>query len=258
MHQIILKDLKYYSHIGVFDFEKEQGQAFVVDLILDLGFIEAAKQDDLGKTVNYGEIFQLLENYFTEAKVDLLEFACNEIIEQVLNFDQRINAVDLTLKKPQAPIEGDFAYMAVRQKRKRNNLVYLSLGSNLGDPLKQLDDAVEYLQDISGITHFRCSSYIATKPWGKTDQPDFVNAAVEFNYTGTPFELLAECQKIENRMGRSRIEKWGPRLIDIDIIFFGDLELNHPQLIIPHPYHRERDFVMDPILELTRNISRNK
>ncbi|HHT25161.1 MAG TPA: 2-amino-4-hydroxy-6-hydroxymethyldihydropteridine diphosphokinase [Clostridiaceae bacterium] len=252
MHQIIMKDLQFKSHIGVFDFEKEQGQKFAVDLILDLGYIEAAEQDDLEKTVNYAAIFQLLENYFEKSKVDLLEFACGEIIQEILKFDSRILNVDLTLKKPQAPIAGDFAYMAVRQQRKRYNLVYLSIGSNLNDPVKQLDDAVNFLQQIPGISHFRCSSYIATKPWGKTDQPDFFNAATEFIYQGTPFELLRACQNIENKMGRNRIEKWGPRLIDIDIIFFGDLEINHPELVIPHPYFRERDFVMDPIMELKR------
>lgn len=258
MYQIILKDLKYQSHIGVFDFEKEQGQTFIVDLVLELGFIEAAEQDDLNKTINYGEIFSILEDYFADSKVDLLEFACNEIIEKLLNFDQKIISVDLTLKKPQAPIDGDFEYMAVRQHRKRKNLVYLSLGSNLNQPVKQLDDAVEYLKQITGISHFRCSSYISTKPWGKPDQPEFINAAVEFEYEGTPFELLKQCQHIENKMGRNRSEKWGPRLIDIDIIFFGDLEINHPDLVIPHPYYRERDFVMNPILELKRSIYHDK
>ncbi len=258
MHQIILKDLVFYSHIGVFDFEKTEGQEFRLDLVLEFGYIEAADQDDLQKTCNYAEIYQLLTEYFAKSRVNLLEYACSEIIDLLLDYDASIVSADLTLKKPEAPIEGQFAYMAVREKRKRNNLVYLSLGSNLGDSAAILKQAIERIEVLPEVSHLRASEFIQTMPWGKTDQPNFVNAAVELIYRGSPFKLLRQCQKIESDLGRKRLVKWGPRLIDIDIIFFDDLEINSPELIIPHPYFRERDFVMEPIMELKRQFPLSK
>ncbi len=247
-----MKEMSFFSRIGVLDFEKAKGQNFLVDLTLDYGYIQAADTDDLKQTTNYADVYSLLENYFAECKVDLLEYACNEIIDLLFSFDEKIVRVDILLKKPQAPINGKFAYMAVRQKRKRHNLVYLSLGSNLGDSVRLLDRAVEMLTAIPEVSHLRTSKYIQTMPWGKIDQPNFVNAAVELIYQGSPFKLLRQCQEIEIKLGRKRLVKWGPRLIDIDIIFFDDLEINTEELKIPHPYFRERDFVMDPILELKR------
>lgn len=258
MHQIILQDLVFQSHIGVLDFEKRDGQEFVVDLILEFGYIEAADNDQLEKTCNYAEVYQLLAGYFKDSRVDLLEYAASQLIDLLLDYDQSIVSVDLTLKKPQAPIEGNFAYMAVRQKRKRNNLVYLSIGSNLGDSVALLKEAVKRLEALPEVSHLRASSFIQTMPWGKTDQPNFVNAAIELIYQGSPYTLLRQCQKIELDMGRERLVKWGPRLIDIDIIFFDDLEINSPDLKIPHPYFRERDFVMEPIMELKRQFPLHK
>lgn len=252
MNQIIMKEMSFFSKIGVLNFEKEKGQNFIVDLTLDYGYIQAADTDDLKQTTDYAGVYSLLESYFAKCRADLLESVCNEIIDLLLAFDEKIVQVDILLKKPEAPINGKFAYMAVRQKRKRHNLVYLSLGSNLGDSVKMLDRAIEMLKDIPEISHLRESKYIQTMPWGKTDQPNFVNAAVELIYQGSPFKLLHQCQKIETELGRKRIVKWGPRLIDIDIIFFDDLTINTQELKIPHPYYRERDFVMEPILELKR------
>ncbi len=247
-----MKDMFFFSHIGVFDFEKKQGQRFIVDLVLDFGYCEAADTDELSQTTSYADVFQQLEKYFEQASVDLLEHACTEIIDLLFEFDSKIVAIDIVLKKPDAPIDGQFGYMAVHQKRKRYNLVYLSLGSNLGNSVELLHIAIEKLEALSGVSHLRKSEFIQTMPWGKTDQPNFVNAAVELIYQGSPFKLLKQCQQIEMEMGRKRKEKWGPRLIDIDIIFFDDLEINTETLKIPHPYHRERDFVMNPILELKR------
>ena len=113
------------------------------------------------------------------------------------------------------------------------NGVYLLLGSNLGDRKKNL------LQAQKSIGHFGAilatSSLHQTQAWGNTQQPDFLNQVIQFSYEKSPQQLLAEVLGIENVMGRQRIEKWGPRIIDIDILFFGKVTLAEKNLVIPHP-----------------------
>ncbi len=129
-------------------------------------------------------------------------------------------------------------------------LCYLSLGSNMGDRKYYLEQAVDKLRELPGVCDLRVASIYETAPWGNTDQQTFLNTAVAFNYSYDAYRLIAECQKIELSLGRERHEQWGPRTIDIDIIFFGNSKSNDPHLTLPHPYYQERDFVLIPLLEL--------
>lgn len=127
---------------------------------------------------------------------------------------------------------------------------WLSLGANIGDPPAQLADAVDRIISQPQIALIAASTVITTKPWGKTDQPDFANMAISIVTSLKPLELLDFLQGIELAMGRERIEVWGPRLIDIDIIAYDRrIELS-PRLTLPHPYAHERDFVLDPLREI--------
>ena len=127
---------------------------------------------------------------------------------------------------------------------------WLSLGANIGDPPAQLADAVDRIISQPQIALIAASSVITTKPWGKTDQPDFANMAMSVVTSLKPLELLDVLQSIELAMGRERIEVWGPRLIDIDITAYDRrIELS-PRLTLPHPYAHERDFVLDPLREI--------
>ena len=127
---------------------------------------------------------------------------------------------------------------------------WLSLGANIGNPPAQLADAVDRIISQPQIALIAASSVITTKPWGKTDQPDFANMAMSIVTSLKPLELLDVLQGIELAMGRERIEVWGPRLIDIDIIAYDRrIELS-PRLTLPHPYAHERDFVLDPLREI--------
>jgi 2-amino-4-hydroxy-6-hydroxymethyldihydropteridine diphosphokinase len=132
---------------------------------------------------------------------------------------------------------------------------WLSLGANIGDPAAQLADAVERLAHHEAISVTARSTVIRTKPWGKLDQPDFANMAVAITTTLSPQDLLAACLAIEAEMGRTRIEVWGPRLIDIDIIAYERLEMTSQRLTIPHPHAHDRDFVLDPLGEIAPDIA---
>ncbi|MHA6690422.1 2-amino-4-hydroxy-6-hydroxymethyldihydropteridine diphosphokinase [Devosia sp. A449] len=132
---------------------------------------------------------------------------------------------------------------------------WLSLGANIGDPSAQLAEALRRIDSHDAISITKQSRVIITKAWGKTDQPDFANMAIELETSLKPLELLDVFQSIELEMGRIRKEVWGPRLIDLDIIAYDQLVLHTPRLTIPHPYAHERDFVLSPLSEIAPEVS---
>lgn len=132
---------------------------------------------------------------------------------------------------------------------------WLSLGANIGDPPAQLAKAVRRIADEDTITVTSQSRVLATRPWGKTGQPDFANMALALETSLEPLELLDILQAIELDMGRVRKEVWGPRLIDIDIIAYDRLELDSPRLTLPHRHAHERDFVLAPLREIAPDVA---
>jgi 2-amino-4-hydroxy-6-hydroxymethyldihydropteridine diphosphokinase len=133
-------------------------------------------------------------------------------------------------------------------------LVFLGLGSNLGERRKNLLTALEKLGNNSQINILACSKIRETPPYGKTDQPDFLNCAVKIQTTLSPAELLHFSQKTEDLLGRIRSKHWGPRIIDIDILYYGNKIVDLPQLKIPHPEIPKRKFVLEPLNELSPNF----
>jgi 2-amino-4-hydroxy-6-hydroxymethyldihydropteridine diphosphokinase len=127
--------------------------------------------------------------------------------------------------------------------------VFLGLGSNLGDRLDNLRRALRLLED-RGVRVLRSSRVYETDPVGGPPQPDYLNAVVEVETGGTARELLTNCLEAERALGRVRKERWGPRLIDIDVLTFGAQEIEEPDLRVPHPRMHERGFVLIPLLEL--------
>lgn len=132
---------------------------------------------------------------------------------------------------------------------------WLSLGANIGDPPAQLAEAIRRIQAHPAISVVGQSSVLTTKPWGKTDQPDFANQAVTVETSLEPLELLDVILGIELDMGRVRKEVWGPRLIDIDMIAYERLEMATPRLSLPHPHAHERDFVLVPLGEIAPEVT---
>jgi 2-amino-4-hydroxy-6-hydroxymethyldihydropteridine diphosphokinase len=129
------------------------------------------------------------------------------------------------------------------------SIVYISIGSNLGDREENCAHAIKLLKE-NGITVKKQSSMHETEPWGVKDQPKFINMAVEVETDKKPEELLRVLKEIEKEIGRTETTKWGPRVIDLDILFYDDLILKTPVLEIPHPLLQERDFVLKPLSEI--------
>ncbi|HVI06702.1 MAG TPA: 2-amino-4-hydroxy-6-hydroxymethyldihydropteridine diphosphokinase [Candidatus Binatia bacterium] len=125
---------------------------------------------------------------------------------------------------------------------------YLSLGSNLGDRARNIATAISSLREIGEVAAM--SSLYETEPVEFTDQPWFLNSAVALDTKASPAELMADILAIEEKMGRRRLVKKGPRVIDIDILFFGDQVVESSSLLIPHPSIAERRFVLEPLAEI--------
>lgn len=130
------------------------------------------------------------------------------------------------------------------------NKVYLSLGSNIGDRLAYLKRAICLLMQNSDLSNVILSSFYETAPQGYTDQDYFVNCVVGFETDLEPMKLLRVCQKIEKDLKRVWLFRWGPRTIDLDILTYGNIEMDDKELEIPHPRMLERAFVMVPLSEL--------
>ena len=140
--------------------------------------------------------------------------------------------------------------------------IYLSIGSNLGEREENCRKAIELLID-AGVKVKKQSKPVETKPWGVKDQPSFINMALQANTSLEPLELLAALKNIEHEMGRhpqEDIPRWGPRLIDLDILLYskgdkgGGIVLETPELTIPHPRMHERAFVLAPLAEIAPDI----
>ncbi|MSU75475.1 MAG: 2-amino-4-hydroxy-6-hydroxymethyldihydropteridine diphosphokinase [Candidatus Magasanikbacteria bacterium] len=129
-------------------------------------------------------------------------------------------------------------------------IVYLGLGSNIGDTKKNLHAAITALEKLGSIS--KISSLYKTEPVGFIDQPWFLNEVIELITTLSPEELLKKTQEIENSLGRERIIHWGPRTLDIDILLYDNVVLETPTLTIPHSRMHERRFVLEPLAEIAK------
>lgn len=133
--------------------------------------------------------------------------------------------------------------------------VYVALGANLANPTLQLDDAVSALGALAIGDSLRVSGYYASKPMGEVLQPDYVNAVAGFETALTPIELLDALQGIEQQQGRVRLQHWGPRTLDLDILLYGQQQISLPRLTVPHYGMKQRSFVLIPLADIAPTLT---
>lgn len=252
MDKIYINELEFIGYHGVLNEEQVLGQKFIISVMMyiDEKFTKkAGRDDDLNYSIHYGMVAEDIKKIFYEKRYKLLESLGNKIAVELLHKYPLMEKIRVSIKKPWAPIGMIFNDVEVKVVRKRHK-VYLSLGSNIGDRSNNLNTAIRYIENLPDTFITKKSSILNTEPFGFTDQDDFLNMCLEIETQFTPHELLDELLAIEKKMGRIREFKWGPRNIDIDILFYDKEIINTHNLALPHPYIAERDFVLTPLSEI--------
>ncbi len=134
------------------------------------------------------------------------------------------------------------------------HLAYVGIGSNLGDKIDQCQKAISEILAIHGHRLIAQSSFYKTRPVGFLAQDWFINGVIQIETNLEPLELLRKLKEIERKMGRKETVRWGPRLIDLDLLLYDDLEMKTEELEIPHPRLKERQFVLIPLVEISPNL----
>lgn len=249
LDRIHIENLVVFAHHGVLESENELGQKFLVTLDLFADLRAAGREDDLGKTLNYAEICHFVKGIMEDRNYNLIEAVAEKIAHELLLKYDGLVSVDVEIKKPWAPIMLPLDAVSVRISRSWHT-AYLSIGSNLGDKESYLDFAIDRLNKDKETKVTKISEYIETEPYGGIDQDNFLNGALEIRTLKSPEELLLFIHEIEKDGNRERLIHWGPRTIDIDIIFYDQEIIESEDLTIPHWDMANRMFVLEPMMNI--------
>lgn len=248
---IVLQGVSARGFHGVLDVEKAEGQEFVVDVTLEVDLRRAGRTDLLAHTVSYAEVAADVVALITGPSLDLIETLADRIAAAALR-RPLVQAVTVTVHKPQAPVGVPFGDVQVVVERHRDEPVVIALGANLGAVQATLEAAVRGLAEVDGLQVTAVSDLFETDPVGGPEQPAYLNAVVLGRTRLAAFSVLTELHRIEAEHGRVRETRWGARSLDCDLIQYGDPEVgsdlvsNDPELMLPHPRAQERAFVLAP------------
>lgn len=251
--EIRIDELEVYAYHGVFPEENKKGQTFYVNAVLYADFRQAAKNDDLKLSTHYGEVCEFITNYMKKNTFKMIETVAENMSREILLTFPNLQGIDLEIKKPDAPIPLPFGCVSVKVHRQWHR-VYVAVGSNLGDKKQHIQNGILLLREKAELKVIRESELIVTKPYGGVEQDDFLNGVIEIDTLLTPDELLLFLHEIETSQNRERKVHWGPRTLDLDIIFYDKLVMENDALIIPHVDMQNRDFVLKPLLQLIPNF----
>lgn len=246
MDQIIIENLEIFGYHGVFEEEAFLGQKFIVNARLYLDTRQAGQTDDLTQSLDYGEVCQFIKKLVETERYMLIEKIAEEIASGLLLTYELLQKVEITVKKPWAPVRVHLDTVAVRIERGWHT-VYLSIGSNMGDKEGYLDFAIDRLNAFPDTKVTEVSDYIETEPYGDVEQDNFLNGALKIQTLKSPEELLDTTMAIEQEAHRERIVHWGPRTLDIDILFYDDAIIHTKRLTVPHIEIPKRTFVLEPL-----------
>lgn len=252
--RIEVRGLLVTTVVGVLAHERTMAQPLQIDLDLHVDLRDAGRTDDLSDTANYGDVAERVALIVRESKDALLERVADRIAEMVVGID-RVEAVDVTVTKLRPPIPEQLDSTAVRIRRHRRDydtvlrdqhLAIIALGSSLGDREGYLRLAVSSFDDVQ-----RTSRVFETDPVGGPEgQGAYLNMVMSVQTPLDPYALLRRCQQIESAALRQRVVHWGPRTLDVDLLFYDDVRIDDPQLTVPHPRFAERRFVLAPLEEV--------
>lgn len=249
MDTITIRELELFCNHGVFEEENILGQKFLVSAKLFLDLCPAGEDDELTHSVHYGEVCYMIKDFMEEHTFQLIEAAAEQLARHLLIEIERLEEVELEVCKPWAPIGLPLNNVSVCIRRGWHR-AYLSLGSNMGDRLMFLEDAVATLEADPCCHVLDATEWMETEPYGEVEQEDFLNGCVELRTLYDPYKLLSKLHEIENEAGRERKVHWGPRTLDIDILLYDDQVISTKELTVPHADMHNRAFVLEPMAKL--------
>jgi dihydroneopterin aldolase / 2-amino-4-hydroxy-6-hydroxymethyldihydropteridine diphosphokinase len=254
MDRIAINGLRVMALVGVLPHEREAAQPLQVDLTLHVDLHDAGLSDDLGDTANYGAVSEAVAAVVRESKDLLLERLAARVAEVALGFD-RVEKVTATITKLRPPIPEDVVSTAITVERHRRELnlvpsgvhtAIVALGSNLGDREDYLRFALGELGEVVAQ-----SQVWETAPVGGPEgQGAYLNMVVVVQTHLDPYAFMRHGQRIEAGALRQRLVRWGPRTLDVDLLFHDDTRIDSPELTLPHPRYSERRFVLAPLAEV--------
>lgn len=249
--QIKIEGIVCKTIIGCYEYERDVFQDLIIDIIARLNEHDWVIQDQLTETVNYDELIEFVKSIVAETQYKLLESLAQFIANKLLTKYEIIKNIEINIVKP-AICGVKAREIKVSYFSKRQFKVALALGSNLNLPYQQLIFAIELLNEC--ITKIKIGGFYETKPYGNTQQNNFYNTAIIGYTTLTPQELLAKIITIEKLMGKNKSIENGARVIDIDIIFYENVNYVEQFLKIPHIGAHLRDFVLQPLIDIEPNL----
>ncbi|MDY7101972.1 MAG: 2-amino-4-hydroxy-6-hydroxymethyldihydropteridine diphosphokinase [Actinomycetota bacterium] len=252
--QIELRGLRVLAVVGVLEHERLAPQPLEIDLVLHADLGDAATTDELDDTIDYGAALTAVELAVAESRDLLLERLAGRIADVLLDHP-RVDEAEVTVRKLRPPVASQLDSSAVTLRRTQagrlgidapTHRAVLALGSNLGDREANLREAIRRLGPVRSM-----SQVYETEPIGGPDgQGAYLNMVIDVDTPLDPFALLRHTQRTEASAARKRETHWGARTLDVDIVFYDDVVVRAPELVIPHPRHAERPFVLAPLAEV--------
>lgn len=249
MDIISIKDLVVYAFHGALPEENKLGQNFIISAKLFTNTRPAGRTDTLDKTINYAEVCHFINDFTRKHTVKLIETAAEQLAAQLLLNFSLIKKISLTIKKPSAPVGLPLKYTAVTITRCWHE-VFISFGSNIDNKEKYINDGIRALNNIPQIKNIVISDLYDSSPYGEVAQDNFINGVLKLSTLLSPHELLNILHAVEKAAGRKRTIHWGPRTLDLDILFYDEKIIYDEELIVPHPDMLNRDFVMVPLQQI--------
>ncbi|RHH20954.1 2-amino-4-hydroxy-6-hydroxymethyldihydropteridine diphosphokinase [Blautia obeum] len=249
MDKIEIKNLEIFANHGVFPEENILGQKFVISATLYTDTRKAGLTDELTASIHYGEVSHMITKFTKEHTYKLLEALAENLCQMLLQELPLLKMITLRVEKPWAPVGLPLETVAVETTRGWHT-AYVAFGSNLGDKKKFLDDGIQGLRTTPSCEVEAVSEYLVTEPYGDVEQDEFLNGVLKLRTLLTPEELLDRLHELEAAANRERIIHWGPRTLDLDILFYDNEIIDTPDLHIPHIDMENRDFVLKPMDEI--------
>ncbi|MCI8551037.1 MAG: 2-amino-4-hydroxy-6-hydroxymethyldihydropteridine diphosphokinase [Lachnospiraceae bacterium] len=249
MDKIIIRNLEVFANHGVFPEENKLGQKFLVSAELLCDTEKAGRTDELAYSIHYGLVAEEITSYMKAHTKKLIEAAAEEVAEHLLLMFPLMRGIILEVQKPWAPVGLPLETVSVKIERGWHK-AYVAFGSNMGDKKGHIEAGIQALREDRRIRMGKISDMIVTKPYGGVEQDDFLNGCLELDTLLSPYELLEVLHRVEQQEKRERLVHWGPRTLDLDLLFYENEILESKELAVPHPELEKRLFVLEPLSQI--------